>query len=176
MNIRDYIHINQIPTGDTMEFNTKVLEYFTVNTQDMTVKEVSKKVKELTSIKANEIKTNKIKVDGEWYMIDKDITKSTFGQFIELESYLSDETYLINHLNEVLAIYVRPRVKSITGFKIQKWDPEKKDDISNKLLLMDINDAFGLNVFFYHNAQDSIKNIKTFYLQQMMKELKQMMK
>lgn len=178
MNIKDYIALNQIQTGDTKTYNSEVLDYFNVDTTDMTFLEVNEKVQELTKLSANDIKSNKLKVNGKWFMIEKDITKSKFGQFLELDSYLTDSNYLINHLNELLAIYVRPRKWDWLRFrwKIEKWDTERKEEISNDLLEMNISDAFGLNVFFYQSADNSIKNMKTHYLNQMMEKLNQMMK
>jgi len=172
MTIRDYIYLNQIQTGDTKAHNFEVLDYFKIDYSKMKVKEVYSKVKELTDIKVNDIKKNKIKINGKWFMIERDITKSTFGQFIDLESYLLDNNYLINHLNEVLAIYVRPRKR----YRIEKWAVEKKEKNAEWLLDMDINDAFGLNVFFCQNAEHSIKNMKRHYLNKKMMELNQMTK
>ena len=112
--------------------------------------------------------------NGKRYMIEGDITKSTYGQFIDLEGYLSDGSYLINHLNEVLAIYVRPQKRKwFFKKKIEKWDPDCKEQIAKELLQMDIGDAFGLNVFFYQNAESSIKNMKKVYLNKMTKVISQ---
>ena len=175
MNIKDYIYLNQIPSGNTQEHNHSILEYFGVEYNEMKVLEVYDKVKELTKITINKDIQGKLKVNGKWYYVDRDITKSTFGQFIELESYLSDDSYLINHFNELLAIFVRPRKWNWWKFRygIEKWDPNKKDVISNALLEMDINDAFGLNVFFYQNAANSINNMKVRYLVELEKMRKQ---
>lgn len=179
MTLEQYIYLNKIPTGSTIAYyNTQVLEYFNVDYSSLSVKEVYTKVKELTDIKVSDIKKDKIKINGKWFKIQKSITKSTFGQFIELESYLLDKDYLINNLHEVLSIYVRPRKWNWKKFRydIEKWDSDKKEQNSKYLLGMDINDCFGLNVFFYLCEADSMKNIKNHYLNQQMEKINQMMK
>lgn len=176
MNIKQYIEINKLDKEDKYYYSN-ILNVLNVDNSTMTIKEVIEKVKELTEIKPSTIK-NKIKINKKWFMIEQDITKSSFNQFISLESYLNDNDFFINNLNEVLSIYVRPRIfnwKKLR-YEIEKFDSNNKKKNDDLLLEMNINDAFGLNVFFYQNAQVSIKNMKIHYLNDLMMKIDQMMK
>lgn len=170
MKLKQYIELNKLDKNDS-NYNLKVLDFFNIDYSNMKIMDVYKKVKELTDIKPNEIKSNKIKINGKWFIIDKEITKSKYNQFVTLESYMNDEKFFIEHLNEVLSIYVRPRVWSWKKLRWigEEFDFKKKKKNDESLLDMDINDAFGLNVFFYLNETSSIKKMKTHYLNAMMK-------
>jgi hypothetical protein len=173
MKLKDFIYINSIPTGKT--YNEKVLSYFNYPIDDLPEKEINRKVNNLTNIEIKEIKGNKLKIGKKWFYIERDITSATHGQFIEMETYLIDNSSFISNLNEVLAIYVRPRKWSWKKLRyvIEKWDPNKKERNSKSLLDMNVGIALGLNVFFYQNAHNSITNIKRFYLTKMTQQINQ---
>lgn len=172
MKLREYIELNKLDKTDK-DYNIKVLEYFGIDYSVLKPLEVIEKVKEISKIDIRDITEDRLKIDGKWFYIEKDITQSTFTQFITLDSYLSSQENFINSLNEILSIYVRPREWNNMKFKweIEKFDMSKKKINDELLLEMDIDTAFSLNVFFYQNAADSIKNMKTHYLNEMMKKV-----
>lgn len=176
MKLRDYIELNKIDKDDK-EYDIKVLKYFNIDYSKLTPLQVKEKIKEFTNVNATKITKNKIKINGERFHIDN-ILKSTYSQWILLESYLTEEDYFINNLHKVLAIYIRPRV---FNWKKLRWEGKKFSDIdleknSEKILDMDVNDAFGLNVFFYQRDKKSINNMKILYLNEKMRKLNQTMK
>lgn len=176
MNVRDYLEIIQYDSGNTTQYNKQVMDYFKVDYSDMSLSEVDKKVSQLTNIVMNENIKDKIKIKGKWYMIEKDLMDAKFTQWLEVDGLLGNADYLNEHLSEAISIYVRPRKWRWFRWVIEKWDIKKRDELTEKLKEMDIGEALGLNVFFYQNAQSSIRIMKMFYLQKTMRELKQMMK
>lgn len=176
MKLKDYIELNKIDKDDK-NYNEKVLEHLGFDYKDMTVLQVMSKVKEVTDIKPTTITKNKIKINGKNFIID-DILKSTYNQWVMLEEYLKDEKFFVDNLHKVLSIYVRPAKWSWKKFKFipEPWDPYRKEEIENMMLEMDIEDAFGINLFFYQREKKYIKNMKMLYLNKKMKKTNQMLK
>jgi len=176
MKLKDYIELNKFDRDDKF-YHKKILDYFGVDSSNMTAKEVIKKSNELIDLKPSTIEDTKIKINGKKYYIE-DILKSSYNQWVMLEEFLKSEEEFITNLHKVLSIYLRPMKWSWLKLKYIpiKWDNSIKEEIENDILEMDMNDALGLNVFFYQREKEYIKNTRILYLNRKTMIMNQMMK
>lgn len=94
---------------------------------------------------------NNIMLKGKQYNINYDLRKITGGEYIDLCEYTKDKNDITRNLNNVLAIFIKPKDKDcyevINGNKVQTID--SRNNVS-KLLLdeMNMQDVLAMSSFF----------------------------
>lgn len=94
----------------------------------------------------------KFKVDGVTFGFIPNLDEMTFGEYVDLDNYISDWS----QMNKAMAVLFRPIVKEHKGKYIIE-DYESSDKYSELMKLMPLSCAMGAVVFFYHLGIELLK-------------------
>jgi len=158
MTIKDFQFISNLDTGSTYE--NELINHFKID-KTKSVDNVSKDLEVAVKVVPRVFKGNSMWLNKKKYIIEKDFLNCSYEQFTRLDSLLAENDN-INNLHKLLSIYVRPY--SWWRLGIEKFYLKKQDIISNELLKMDMNDAQGIILFFFANANLCLRNINIRYL------------
>lgn len=178
MNIRQFQQIQLLNTGSTTYIND-VFNIMNLNIEGKTIPEVNGLLTQIFELKTYQ-GTNfrkKIKLNRKTFYIVKDIMKISYQEWVAYEAIMNQaetDEYILNNLHKILSIFIRPRQFNWKKlhYEIQSFDPDKLDERSEELLNLDINEAQAINLFFYHNVTNFMKNIKKHYLNNQALQLK----
>ena len=120
-----------------------------------------------------------IEVDGDYYGFHNNLSKLTFGEYIDIEEMTKDVS---NNLHIIMAIFYRP-IKNITNdiiynegeFEIEPYNEHSVMDRAEKFKKLKMDVILGALFFFILLRVGSLMNIKDF-LQKEMKMEKNMKK
>lgn len=147
--------------GDNEFVTKKALEIFcNVPFQELPnirlkdVSSVTQRINQMLSEKPSI--TLKFKMNGVEYGFIPDLEDMTYGEFVDLDSYLTDTA----NLHQAMAVLYRPIVEAAgKRYNIEPYDPMKVDAEAMKKMPMDI--AMGAVLFFYHLGNDLLNAILT---------------
>lgn len=165
MKVKDFQYINSLDSGSTT-YETDLIEYFHLDISK-SYTNIQKELAEVLQAEPVTSLPDKIKLNGKWYGVEKDLLECEFEQYIQMDKIIAEDDNIKN-LHRLLAIFVRPLNRNWIGKlnKLEKYDIKKQDYISNDLLELDINIGLGYMVFFYHLAMNYMKHINISYLNQ----------
>jgi hypothetical protein len=165
MNLRQYQEIDKLSKDlSDDQYKAQLCRILNVSIDDHTDDQINS----LVESTRNEIKaaheapiTPKFKLNKQWYSYDKEISKQSFGQWVQFDTLMNTETDIIQNMHNLLAVYVR--AIKFNWFKLKremtKYDSNELDDIAETIREhMDIKTAIALNVFFYKNVSGTMKH------------------
>jgi hypothetical protein len=82
------------------------------------------------------------------YDVITDVYKLNGGQYITLMHLMKDPDKVIDHLNEIMAVFLIPKKKTWYGWKKQPYDSEKHKEISEAMLQAPMTIVQPLSAFF----------------------------
>lgn len=84
---------------------------FIYNLETEKVKDLSVILLKLTNSSFNKVEDELIEIDGNLYKFDKDVTKMSFGQFVDLEHMTKDKNNVWEVAHYIAASFIRPVTK-----------------------------------------------------------------
>lgn len=100
-----------------------------------------------------------IKANGREYALSLDAFKITYGQYVDLTSFMSADGGLFGNLHSVMASIARPVKKTWYGAKVvEKYGSRDYNEVSGDMLQANFSDCYNTCVFFCKLMSDLIKN------------------
>jgi len=152
-----------IKDNEASEFvNQKTIEIFCgIDLKDIAririadVNEILEHLNKLMQGKTNLIST--FKIEGKEYGFIPKLEDLTSGEYIDLESYLSD----VDNLHKAMAILYRPVISKTNGlYLIEEYESSEK--YSNVMKQMPLDVALGSMVFFWTLFNDCVSGLMDF--------------
>jgi hypothetical protein len=81
------------------------------------------------------------------------------GQYITLMHLMKDPDKVIDHLNEIMAVFLVPKKKTWWGWKKQPYDSEKHKEVAETMLQAPMTIVQPLSAFFLSSYLMSAKHI-----------------
>ena len=165
---QDFLKKSENLEGD--DLNVQMLSSFCAVDKDIVKTFKASDVNEFSTILNNMFNSDypfypKFKIDGVEFGFIPDLEDMSFGEYVDLDSYISDWS----KMHKAMAILYRPITKKYKEkYEIEKY--ESSDKYSEVMKLMPLSCAFGSVVFFYRLGNDLLKAIPQF-LEKQMKEL-----
>ena len=102
---------------------------------------------------------NIIKANGREYALSLDAFKITYGQYVDLTSFMSADGGLFGNLHSVMASIARPVKKTWYGVKVaQDYGSRDYNEVANDMLKANFSDCYNTCVFFCKLMNDLIKS------------------
>lgn len=93
------------------------------------------------------------------YDVITDVYKLNGGQYITLMHLMKDPDKVIDHLNEIMAVFLVPKKKTWYGWKKQPYDSEKHKEVAEAMLQAPMTIVQPLSAFFLSSYLKSAKHI-----------------
>ena len=93
------------------------------------------------------------------YDVITDVYKLNGGQYITLMHLMKDPDKVIDHLNEIMAVFLVPKKKTWYGWKKQPYDSEKHKEVAEAMLQAPMTIVQPLSAFFLSSYLMSAKHI-----------------
>ena len=93
------------------------------------------------------------------YDVITDVYNLNGGQYITLMHLMKDPDKVIDHLNEIMAVFLVPKKKTWYGWKKQPYDSEKHKEVAEAMLQAPMTIVQPLSAFFLSSYLKSAKHI-----------------
>ena len=102
---------------------------------------------------------NIIKANGREYALSLDAFKITYGQYVDLTSFMGADGGLFGNLHSVMASIARPMKRSWYGVKVaQDYGSRDYNEVADDMLQANFADCYNTCVFFCKLINDLIKS------------------
>jgi len=116
--------------------------------------------------------TNIIKANGKRYELCLYASKITYGQYVDLTSFMSADGGLIGNLHLILASICKPLRKKWFSWVSGKYGDVEHSKVAEDMLKANFADAYGASVFFWKLTNDLTKTTVHYSIKQLMREKK----
>lgn len=93
------------------------------------------------------------------YDVITDVYNLNGGQYITLMHLMKDPDKVIDHLNEIMAVFLVPKKKTWYGWKKQPYNSDKHKEVSDAMLQAPMTIVQPLSAFFLSSYLKSAKHI-----------------
>jgi hypothetical protein len=93
------------------------------------------------------------------YDVITDVYKLNGGQYITLMHLMKDPDKVIDHLNEIMAVFLVPKKKTWYGWKKQPYNSDKHKEVAEAMLQAPMTIVQPLSAFFLSSYLKSAKHI-----------------
>jgi hypothetical protein len=93
------------------------------------------------------------------YDVITDVYKLNGGQYITLMHLMKDPDKVIDHLNEIMAVFLVPKKKTWWGWKKQPYNSEKHKEVADAMLQAPMTIVQPLSAFFF----EQLSNVRKTY-------------
>ena len=107
---------------------------------------------------------NIIKANGREYALSLDAFKITYGQYVDLTSFMSADGGLFGNLHSVMASIARPVKKTWYGVKVaEDYGSRDYNEVADDMLKANFSDCYNTCVFFCKLFKKSMKTFCTYF-------------
>jgi hypothetical protein len=116
---------------------------------------------------------NIIKANGKEYALSLDAFKITYGQYVDLTSFMSADGGLFGNLHSVMASIARPIKRNWYGAKVvQSYGSRDYNEVADDMLKANFSDCYNTCVFFCKLMNDLIKSTIRYSIKELLKNKK----
>lgn len=116
---------------------------------------------------------NIIKANGKEYALSLDAFKITYGQYVDLTSFMSADGGLFGNLHSVMASIARPIKRTWYGARVvQGYGSRDYNEVANDMLKANFSDCYNTCVFFCKLMNDLIKSTIRYSVKDLLKNKK----